>query len=99
MRKLLATALLLLVAFAGGASAAPGTIADCEKLGEAHAYNFCLASFGPKRGAHPASSHIAPRTRKRQISGQQALPAFAGGKRDASGRVTMVFDVGRRKRR
>ena len=90
---------LLLVMFALQAQAAPARIEDCEQVKGADAYNFCLASFGPKRGVHPASSHTAPRAHRRQSTGHRAVAAFAGSKRDASGRVTVLFDVGRRKLR
>lgn len=37
------------------AFAAPRSIAECEKIQEADAYNRCLASFGPTRGQHGAT--------------------------------------------
>jgi hypothetical protein len=46
---------LLLSVLALPALAAPRSIADCEKIQDADAYNRCLASFGPTRGQHGAS--------------------------------------------
>ncbi|TLG78115.1 hypothetical protein [Methylocystis sp. B8] len=46
---------MLLSAFAVPALAAPRSIADCEKIQDADAYNRCLASFGPTRGQHGAT--------------------------------------------
>ena len=42
--------LLPAVLFASAAFAAPRSIADCESIQAADAYNNCLASFGPMRG-------------------------------------------------
>jgi hypothetical protein len=47
MRLLLAIAMLAGVSPAPAAFAAPRSIADCEKIEAALAYNECLASFGP----------------------------------------------------
>ncbi|MBM3562378.1 MAG: hypothetical protein FJX48_04285 [Alphaproteobacteria bacterium] len=51
----LVMALLVSLLLAVPALAAPGSIADCEKIQEADAYNRCLASFGPTRGQHGAT--------------------------------------------
>ena len=45
-------ATLLLV---GPAAAAPRSIADCEAIKDADAYNRCLGSFGPVRGHRGAT--------------------------------------------
>ncbi|MGD9545852.1 MAG: hypothetical protein AB7F41_17050 [Methylocystis sp.] len=37
------------------ATAAPRSIDDCEAIKDADAYNRCLASFGPTRGARGAT--------------------------------------------
>ena len=52
----------VLGAAAGGgpAVAAPRSIADCEKIEAADAYNKCLASFGPAAHEHRLSP-VAPR--------------------------------------
>jgi hypothetical protein len=46
---------LFFAALAVPALAAPRSIADCEKIQDADAYNRCLASFGPTRGQHGAT--------------------------------------------
>jgi hypothetical protein len=53
MRKIAFFAALLLLA--GPAAASPRSIADCEAIQAADAYNRCLASFGPTRGHRGAS--------------------------------------------
>lgn len=45
----------ILSALTAPALAAPRSIADCEKIQEADAYNRCLAAFGPTRGQHGAT--------------------------------------------
>ncbi|PPD45540.1 MAG: hypothetical protein CTY15_03910 [Methylocystis sp.] len=47
--------LLAVLLLATPALAAPRSIADCEAIKDANAYNLCLASFGPMRGQHGAN--------------------------------------------
>lgn len=42
------------------ATGAPRSIADCEKIKDDDAFNRCLASFGPKRGASRARGTATP---------------------------------------
>ena len=86
---------LVLVVLAGFAFAAPSRIEDCEQVRGADAYNYCLASFGPKRGVHRGGG--AARTYARH-PGRKLAAGPALGKRDASGRITVLFDVGSRRR-
>jgi hypothetical protein len=92
-------AIRALVAFtaallAGKAYAAPLSIADCEAIEAADAYNRCLASFGPVRGGGggkyygPVSepAHGAARHSHRSSS--------AAGQRSHSGRMRMEFTPG-----
>jgi hypothetical protein len=41
-----------------GALAAPRSVADCESITQALAYNNCLASFGPKMGQRRARAGV-----------------------------------------
>jgi hypothetical protein len=61
IRLLLALAGMLALAAAGATAGPLRSIADCEAVQEADAYNRCLASFGPaasgagrRRGVEPA---------------------------------------------
>ena len=78
-----------------GLGAAPSRIEDCEQVKGADAYNFCLASFGPKRGVHHGGGVLKTYARHpgRKIAAGPAL-----GKRDASGRISVLFDIGKRGR-
>jgi hypothetical protein len=55
LRSISAVSAATLAAFAA-AAAAPRSIADCEKIQAADAYNRCLASFGP---VAPGRAHKA----------------------------------------
>ncbi len=102
MRKGLALALLL----AAPAAAAPRSIADCEKIQAPHAYNQCLASFGPMRGgggarytAPAAEPAPAARAGARKAAMMRQRPARIGGlgaTRTSGGRMRMEFTPGRR---
>lgn len=61
-------------ASANPAAAKPRSINDCEKLTDDDAYNKCLASFGPKRGASRSSKagRTTGITNKRYRRGQSA---------------------------
>jgi hypothetical protein len=50
---------LLPLAAAAQTSSAPRSIADCEKISAALAYNECLASFGPRVGERRARAAVA----------------------------------------
>ncbi|MDJ1157598.1 hypothetical protein QNA08_05030 [Chelatococcus sp. SYSU_G07232] len=98
--KVLLALFLTVVPAAALAQAKPRTLADCEKIEAALAYNACLASFGPRRGERPAPGTMPqaeegePGARPaRAAAGRQAIPgAVASGKR-AGGRSFAVFDV------
>ena len=85
--------LALLIAVGAGnlAFAAPASIADCESIKGVDAYNYCLASFGPRRGAHPSGDA------RRQVA-HSSIRKVGGNapssRRAASGRISMSFDVG-----
>ena len=100
--------LVLMLGVAGPAWAGPASIADCEKISGADAYNYCLASFGPKRGQRAVSGASgrdpeanAPAFQRGKIGGRrnfhirnvQSVFAFKRGK---SGQMTMEFTVGSR---
>lgn len=87
-----AIAALLLAA---PALAAPRSIADCEAIKDADAYNRCLASFGPMRGQSSASyPGVAPQGGKsKSIAPRRGSgpPAGAQVTRGSGGRVRMEF--------
>ncbi|PWB83643.1 MAG: hypothetical protein C3F11_05560 [Methylocystaceae bacterium] len=56
MSMRLSLAVVATLAAAGASSAAPRSIADCEAIQSADAYNRCLASFGPAAGGRARSS-------------------------------------------
>ena len=84
------------------ALAAPRSIADCEKIQEADAYNRCLASFGPTRGQHGASyPGMASEGSHHAASGGSAYrraPRYGGAQVSygRGGRKRMEFTPGRR---
>ena len=75
-------------AVGGPALAAPRSIADCEKIEAADAYNKCLASFGPAAHEHRLS-RVAPQGAAR--SAARARPYHHGyhsrGSRGAASRA------------
>lgn len=92
---------MLLGALAAPALAAPRSIADCEKIQEADAYNRCLASFGPTRGQHGATYPGVASEGGHSGSGRSAyrLAPHDGGARlsyGRGGRMRMEFTPGRR---
>jgi hypothetical protein len=95
---LVATLLSLL---APPALSAPRSIADCEKIQEADAYNRCLASFGPTRGQHGATY---PGVASEGVHGgagrsaYRAAPRYGGAQFSyrRGGRMRMEFTPGRR---
>ena len=94
------------------ALAAPASIGDCESIKGADAYNYCLASFGPRRGGRlPAGGEAAnpeDTVPQGQKSGQRTGFRRAGNLhilhphtvflpgKGAGGRMTMQFSVGKR---
>lgn len=93
-RLALFAALLLL---AGPAAAKPRSIADCEAIAAADAYNQCLASFGPMRGQRGATYPGAASEGGR--GGGKSAPKARGHGSALSygrgGRVRMEFTPGR----
>lgn len=67
------------------ALAQPSSLADCERIKNDHAYNQCLASFGPKQGERPA----------REEADQDEGPTVRSPtpRRRGGGRQSAVFDV------
>ncbi len=94
---LCAIAALLL---AGPATAAPRSIADCEAIKEADAYNRCLASFGPMRGQRGKTyPGVASEGRRGKGAGAyRAAPRYGGAQLSygRGGRVRMEFTPGRK---
>lgn len=93
----------VLAVLAAAALAAPRSIADCEKIQEADAYNRCLASFGPTRGQHGATypGVAAEGGHSGKASGRSASrpPSRSGAARlsaSRGGRMRMEFTPGRR---
>jgi len=83
------------------AVAAPRSIADCEKIQDADAYNRCLASFGPTRGQHGATyPGMASEGGGGKGSGRASRAASRFGGTQLSygrgGRIRMEFTPGRR---
>ncbi len=95
-----AVAALCLIALAAPALAAPRSIADCEKIQDANAYNGCLASFGPTRGQHGASYPGVASEGGGKASGRGAYrsqPRYgAQTSYGRGGRMRMEFTPGRR---
>ncbi|QGM47422.1 hypothetical protein [Methylocystis heyeri] len=97
MRRLFAIAML--AGATAVAFAAPRSIADCEKIEAALAYNECLASFGPAAGhsgggaAHysAAPGKAPPRTAGARRPANGVGFARATVKTAADGRVRMEF--------
>jgi hypothetical protein len=91
----------LLGALAAPALAAPRSIAECEKIQEADAYNRCLASFGPTRGQHNVAypgiaSEVGHGGSGRGASQAQSRFGRAQVSQGRGGRMRMEFTPGRR---
>jgi hypothetical protein len=83
------------------ALAAPRSIADCEKIQEADAYNRCLAAFGPVRGQHGATYPGVASEGGDRGSGRSAYrasPRYGGAQVSygRGGRMRMEFTPRRR---
>jgi hypothetical protein len=94
--------LVLLGAMAALLMAKPASarsLDDCEKIKDWHAYNTCLASFGPRRGQRnvanqPQAAGPEGRVygRSRQVQRRAIVPGL-NVQRVAGGRVRATFDV------
>lgn len=87
----------MLAAGATGAAAGSRSIADCETIQGADAYNRCLASFGPTAGGsrgrvEPASERDYAPAHEQARHRRHGYGAFTHGHR---GRVRMVLTPGR----
>jgi hypothetical protein len=77
------------------------SVDDCEKLKDWHAYNTCLASFGPRRGqrvvtGQPQAEGPEGRVYGGRRDGTAAARRAPGGlvvQRTANGRVRASFDL------
>ncbi|MGL4439141.1 MAG: hypothetical protein ACRCUE_07715 [Bosea sp. (in: a-proteobacteria)] len=94
--------LVLLSMIAGVMMTAPSSarsLDDCEKIKDWHAYNTCLASFGPRRGQRSVSNQpqaAGPEGRVYGRSKQVQRRAIVPGlnvQRVSGGRVRATFDV------
>jgi hypothetical protein len=91
-------AFLLLTAafFASAALAAPRSIADCEAIQAADAYNHCLASFGPVRGGGRKYLGAASEPAHGASSGHgRRYSSTASFQRSHAGRMRMEFTPAR----
>ncbi len=72
--------------------AAPRSIADCEAIKEADAYNHCLASFGPMRGQR-GKTYPGVASEGRKGAGAYRAPRYGGAQLSygRGGRVRMEF--------
>jgi hypothetical protein len=87
---------------AGPQAAAARTLEDCEKIRDWHAYNTCLASFGPRRGQRAVSNQPRAEGPEGRVYGRRVGAAQSARRgprglvvqRSASGRVRATFDIG-----
>lgn len=75
------------------------TLDDCEKIKDWHAYNTCLASFGPRRGQRNVSNQPQAEGpegrvygRSKQVQRRAIVPGL-NVQRVAGGRVRATFDI------
>ncbi len=102
--KVLVLATTAFFAAAVPSLAAPGSIADCEKIEEADAYNRCLAAFGPTRGergaTYPGVASEGGHSGKAADRSAARSHRRGGGAHISSGRggrMRMEFTPGRRR--
>lgn len=94
--KVLVLATTAFFAAAVPSLAAPRSIADCEKIEEADAYNRCLAAFGPTRGqrgaSYPGVASEGARSGKASRA-YRSRPRFGGAQLSSGrgGRMRMEF--------
>ena len=70
---------------------APRSIADCERIQNALAYNECLASFGPRVGERRARAVVTePDGEERQVRRSRRGRSIARGRR---GRQAASFEI------
>lgn len=86
-------------------AAAPATarsLDDCEKIKDWHAYNTCLASFGPRRGQRNVTNQPQAEGPEGRVYGGRKFgqrsaarrgPAGLVVQRAANGRVRASFDL------
>jgi hypothetical protein len=101
-RSLLLSFAAVVAVAAGPQHASARTLEDCEKIRDWHAYNTCLASFGPRRGQRavtnqPQAEGPEGRVYGRRVGASQSARRGPRGlvvQRSASGRVRATFDIG-----
>ncbi len=100
MRVLVVAMAGLFLSLAASAPAQARTLEDCEKIKDWHAYNTCLASFGPRRGQRsvnnqPLAAGPEGRVYGRSWQAQRRAAVVPGlnAQRVAGGRVRATFDV------
>ena len=100
-------AILLLACIATAWLAAPQgaraqSQADCETITNWHAYNTCLASFGPRRGQRATGTQPRAEEAERTVYGRRGAatrsavrvgPRGLSVQRVSGGRVRATFDV------
>jgi hypothetical protein len=82
----------------GGGEARSRTLADCEAIKDTHAYNLCLASFGPRRGqraltGQPRAEGPGGRVHGRKATATRPVQGLAV-QHISGGRVRASVDVG-----
>jgi hypothetical protein len=87
------------MAFAASSFAAPQTIADCEKIEAADAYNRCLASFGPAAHEHKLSPNVPPGAGTRVYKAYGRHRVRSAAIEHGGGRQRMEFTIEPRQRR
>jgi hypothetical protein len=91
-------AFLALFLAAAAAQAASRSLDDCEAIQAPHAYNECLASFGPMRGVR-GGKYTAPAGKGGPGARRQGRGGAVSGsvvRRGPGGRIRMEFTPGRR---
>lgn len=89
---------LVLFLAAATAQAAPRSLDDCEAIQAPHAYNECLASFGPMRGVR-GGKYSAPASKGGLGARRYDRSGAVSGsvvRRGPGGRIRMEFTPGRR---
>lgn len=75
------------------------TLDDCEKIKDWHAYNTCLASFGPRRGQRSATAQpqaAGPEGRvygRSRVVQRRAIVPGLNVQRVNGGRMRATFDI------
>jgi hypothetical protein len=98
MRVLIVAIAGLVLWLATSAPAQARTLEDCETIKDWHAYNTCLAAFGPRRGqravtGQPQAKDAESRVyRGRKQTARRSVPGL-NVQRAAGGRVRATFDI------